>query len=209
MAQQRDLFLPPKRPWNTGQLVGAKPPFKPKHVWGIRQQLKVGKRIRDLALFNCAIDAKLRGCDLVKLRLIDVAPGGSVRQRSTIIQQKTGRPVPFEITEPTRDSINAWLALRGRRDDDWLFPSRSRPGQHIGTRQYARLVDEWVRMIDLTPRDFGTHSLRRTKVALVYKKTGNLRACQLLLGHTKLESTVRYLGIEVDDALCMSEQIDL
>ena len=209
MAQQRDLFLLPKRPWNTGQLVGAKPPFKPKHVWGIRQQLKVAKRIRDLALFNCAIDAKLRGWDLVKLRLIDVAPGGTVRQRSTIIQQKTGRPVPFEITEPTRDAINAWLAVRGRRDDDWLFPSRSRPGQHIGTRQYARLVDEWVGMIDLQPRDFGTHSLRRTKVALVYKKTGNLRACQLLLGHTKLESTVRYLGIEVDDALSMSELIEL
>jgi site-specific recombinase XerC len=138
-----------------------------------------------------------------------VAPGGALRQRSIVIQQKTGRPVPFEITEPAREAIAAWLKLRAHRKDDWLFPSRSRPGQHIGTRQYARLVEKWVRMIDLEPQGYGTHSLRRTKVALVYKKTGNLRACQLLLGHRKLESTVRYLGIEVDDALEMSEQIDL
>ena len=126
-----------------------------------------------------------------------------------MIQQKTGRPVPFEITDTTREALTAWLALRGRRTDDWLFPSRSRPGDHISTRQYARLVGRWVAMIDLEPRAYGTHSLRRTKVALVYKKTGNLRACQLLLGHRKLESTVRYLGIEVDDALALSEQVDL
>lgn len=160
-------------------------------------------------MFNCALDSKLRACDLVRLRVSDVAPGGVLRLRSIVIRQKTGRPVPFEITEPARDAIAAWLSIRGQRDDDWLFPSRSRPGQHIGTRQYARLVDRWVQMIDLAPQGYGTHSLRRTKVSLVYKKTGNLRACQLLLGHRKLESTVRYLGIEVDDALEMSEQIDL
>ena len=113
------------------------------------------------------------------------------------------------LAEPTREALTAWLALRGRRSDDWLFPSRSRPGQHIGTRQYARLVDMWVQMIDLQPAAYGTHSLRRSKVALVYNKTGNIRACQLLLGHRKLESTVRYLGIEVDDALTLSEQIEL
>jgi integrase len=206
---QQDFFRSPARPWNRGRIIGAKPPFKPKHVWAIRQQLKTAGRIRDLALFDCGIDAKLRGCDLVKLRVSDVAPGGSLRQRATVIQQKTGRPVPFEITDSTRDALAAWLVRRGRRDDDWLFPSRSRPGDHITTRQYARLVDQWVAMIDLEPRAYGTHSLRRTKVALVYKKTGNLRACQLLLGHRKLESTVRYLGIEVDDALALSEQVDL
>ena len=206
---QFDLFRQPKRPWNTGRIIGAKPPLKPKHIWGIRQQLKTANRIRDLAMFNCAIDAKLRGCDLVKLRLSDVAPGGALRQRATVIQQKTGRPVPFEITDPTRDALSAWLKIRGQRADDWLFPSRSRDGGHISTRQYARLVGQWVAMIDLEPRAYGTHSLRRTKVALVYKKTGNLRACQLLLGHRKLESTVRYLGIEVDDALTISEQIEL
>jgi integrase len=160
-------------------------------------------------MFNCALDAKLRGCDLVRLRVVDVAPGGSPRQRATVIQQKTGRPVPFEITEPTREALTAWLKIRGDRPDGWLFPSRCRPGGHLSTRQYARLVREWVRLIDLEPGAYGTHSLRRTKVALVYKKTGNLRACQLLLGHRKLESTVRYLGIEVDDALELSEQVEL
>ena len=206
---QRDLFRSPSKPWNSGRLIGPKPPLKPKHIWAIRQQLKTAHRVRDLAMFNTAIDAKLRGCDLVKLRLSDVAHGGQVRQRATIIQQKTGRPVPFEITEPTREALAAWLALRGRRRDDWLFPSRSRAGDHISTRQYARLVGRWVATIDLEPQAYGTHSLRRTKVALVYKKTGNLRACQLLLGHGKLESTVRYLGIEVEDALALSEQVDL
>ena len=206
---QVDLFRMPKRPWNTGRIIGAKPPFKPKHIWGIRQQLRISGKVRDLALFNCALDAKLRGCDLVKLRVSDVAPGGIMRDRATVIQQKTGRPVPFELTDASRDALSAWLALRGKRADDWLFPSRSRPGDHLTTRQYARLVGEWVAMIDLEPRAYGTHSLRRTKVALLYKKTGNLRACQLLLGHRKLESTVRYLGIEVDDALALSEQIEI
>lgn len=160
--------------------------------------------MRDLALFDCAIDAKLRACDLVKLRVSDVAPGGSLRERATVIQQKTGRPVPFEMTEPNREATAAWLRRRGNRPDDWLFPSRSRPGGHISTRQYARLVDRWVSMIDLQPRAYGTQNLRRTKVALMHKKPGNIRACQLLMGHRKLESTVRYLGIEVADALAMS-----
>lgn len=206
---QLDLFKTTRQSWNRGRVVGAKPALKPKHVWAIRQQLKTAGHQRDLAMFNCAIDAKLRGCDLVKLRISDVAPGGSLRARATVIQQKTGRPVPFEITEPTRESLAAWLTQRGRRADNWLFPSRSQAGAHITTRHYARLVGQWVGMIDLEPSGFGTHSLRRTKVSLVYKKTGNLRARQLLLGHRKLESTVRYLGIEVDDALEMSEQVDL
>jgi integrase len=206
---QYDFFRPPNQPWNVGRIVGAKPPLTPKHVWGIRQRLKADRRHRDLALFNCAIDAKLRGCDVVRLRVSDVAPGGSLRQRGAVIQQKTGRPVPFEITEPTREALGAWLARRGKRADDWLFPSRCRLGDHISTRQYARLVREWVAMIDLDPRAYGTHSLRRTKVALIYKKTSNLRACQLLLGHRKLESTIRYLGVEVDDALALSEQVEL
>lgn len=206
---QTDLFKFPKKPWNAGRIVGAKAPLKPKHIWAIRQQLKSAGRVRDLALFNLALDAKLRGCDLVRLRLSDLVQGGALRERSIIIQQKTGRPVPFEITPPARDALARWLEVRGRRDEDWIFPSRMRPGDHLGTRQYARLVDQWVQMIDLDSGGYGTHSLRRTKVALIYKKTGNLRACQLLLGHGKLESTVRYLGIEVDDALALSEQIEL
>ena len=198
-----------RKPWNAGRIVGPKAPLKPKDVWAIRQQLKSAGRVRDLALFNCALDAKLRGCDLVKLKVSDLAPGGVLRTRATVIQQKTGRPVPFEITGPAREALSAWLQRRGRRADDWLFPSRARPGEHISTRQYARLVHGWTAMIDLETQAYGTHSLRRTKVALVYKKTGNLRACQLLLGHRKLESTVRYLGIEVDDALELSEHVDL
>lgn len=148
---QRDLFLPPKQAWNHRRLIGPTPPFKPKHVWAIRQQLKTKGRIRDLALFNCAIDANLRGCDLVKLRISDVAPGGLLRARATIVQHKTGAPVPFEITETTRDSLALWLQRRGRLSNDWLFPSRCRPGEHITTRQYARLVQQWVGAIDLEP----------------------------------------------------------
>ena len=206
---QTHLFTLPQRPWNAGRLVGAKAPLKPKHIWGIRQQLKSTGRVRDLAMFNSALDAKLRGCDLVKLRLGDVVQGGALRERSVVVQQKTGRPVPFEITLPTRDALARWLEVRGDHPCDWLFPSRVKKGEHIGTRQYARLVDSWVRLMELDVGAYGTHSLRRTKVALIYKKTGNLRACQLLLGHGKLESTVRYLGIEVDDALSISEQIEL
>lgn len=198
-----------RQPWNIGRFIGPKPPFKPKHIWAIRTRLQHEGRTRDLALFNTAIDSKLRGCDLVRLRVADVYLGDGVRLRTTIIQQKTGRPVPFELTETTRETLAAWLKLRGLRAGDWLFPSRSRPGEHLTTRQYGRLVDEWVALIGLDPAGYGTHSLRRTKVALIYRRTGNLRACHLLLGHTKLESTVRYLGMEADDALMMSEQTDI
>ena len=137
---QPDLFRTASKPWNAGRLIGPKAPLKPKHVWAIRQELKGGRRCRDLALFNCAIDSKLRACDLVRLRVSDVAPGGVLRARSTVIQQKTGRPVPFEITEPTRSSIEDWLKVRGARTDDWLFPSRTRPGRHMTTRQYAASI---------------------------------------------------------------------
>jgi integrase len=197
-------------PWNHGRIIGPKPPLKPKHIWAIRTRLQHEGRTRDLAMFNVAIDSKLRGCDLVRLRVSDIHLGDSIRLRTTIVQQKTGRPVPFELTEPTREALGSWLRLRrGLRGSDWLFPSRSRPGDHLTTRQYGRLLDGWLALIGLDPAAYGTHSLRRTKVAMIYKRTGNLRACQLLLGHTKLESTVRYLGIEVDDALVLSEQVDL
>ncbi len=195
--------------WNTGRIIGPKPPLKPRHIWAIRTRLQHDRRVRDLAMFNLAIDSKLRGCDLVRMRIGDVVLGGTVRLRSTIIQQKTGRPVPFELTDSTREALAAWLRMRGKDQSDWLFPSRSSPGVHVTTRQYGRLLDDWVGLIGLDPALYGTHSLRRTKVALIYKRTGNLRACQLLLGHSKLESTVRYLGIEVDGALLLSEQTDL
>ncbi|MEZ2408853.1 tyrosine-type recombinase/integrase [Bosea sp. RCC_152_1] len=198
-----------RRAWNTGRLIGPKPPLKPRHIWAIRTRLQHDHRVRDLAMFNLAIDSKLRGCDLVQLRVSDVVLGGTVRLRTSIIPQKTGRPVPFELTDTIRDALTAWLRGRTCVANDWLYPSRSRAGDHVTTRQYGRLLDDWVALIGLDPALCGTHSLRRTKVTLIYKRTGNLRACQLLLGHSKLESTVRYLGVEVDDALLLSEQTDL
>lgn len=185
---QTDLFKFPKRPWNDGRLVGAKSPLKPKHIWGIRQQLKSTGRVRDLAMFNSALDTKLRGCDLVKLRIVDVAQGGAIRERSIVVQQKTGRPVPFEITPPTRDALARWLEVRGDPAVDWLFPSRVREGDHISTRQYARLVDRWVGMIELDVGAYGTHSLRRTKVALIYKKPATSAPASSSLGMGNLRA---------------------
>ena len=196
-------------PWNKGRLTGQKRPLKPKDVWAIRVRLQLKHRKRDLALFNLAIDSKLRGCDLVRLQLNDVCAGGRVRDRATVIQKKTGRPVQFEITEQTRAAIQDWLARVDARNGDYIFPSRFRAQPHLSTRQYARIVHYWVESAGLDSSAYGTHSMRRTKATQIYKKTGNLRAVQLLLGHTKLESTVRYLGIEVDDALSISERVEL
>jgi integrase len=178
------------------------------HVWGIRVRLQVQRRLRDLTLFDVALDSKLRGCDVVSLRIGDLFAGGVPRKRGMVIQQKTGRPVQFEITEQTRRSLGDWIERR-RIGSEWLFPSRMHPDCHLSTRQYSRLLKTWISIIGLEPSGYGTHSLRRTKVCLLYRKTGNLRACQLLLGHTKLESTVRYLGVEVDDALQLSEALEL
>jgi integrase len=197
-----------QQPWNKGKLTGAKPPLRPKHVWAVRTRLQLLKRFRDLALFNLAIDSKLRGCDVVSLKVVDVAPNGYAVDRASVRQRKTGRPVHFEITEQTRQAIDDHLSQRGRASRPYLFPGRG-PAGHLTTRQYARLLEDWLTMIGLDPCFYGTHSLRRTKATLIYKKTGNLRAVQLLLGHTKIESTVRYLGIEVDDALTVAEQIDV
>lgn len=196
-------------PWNKGRLIGQKRPLKPKEVWTIRVRLQLEHCSRDLALFNLAIDSKLRGCDLVRLRVNDVCIGGAIRDRATVIQRKTGRPVQFEITEQTRTAIRDWLVDGALGSGHFLFPSRLLDRPHISTRQYARTVHRWVERAGLDSSAYGTHSMRRTKAAQIYKKTGNLRAVQLLLGHTKLESTVRYLGIEVDDALSISEQIEL
>ena len=188
---------------------GAKLALKPVHVWGIRVRLQVAGRTRDLALFDLALDSKLRGCDLVRLRVSDLLAPAGLKRRVMILQQKTGRPVQFEVTDQTRRSVADWIQRKDLRADDWLFPSRMKIGSYLSTRHYARRVDKWVDLLGMDPAAYGTHSLRRTKVALLYKKTGNLRACQLLLGHTKLESTVRYLGVEVDDALELSEALEL
>ena len=203
MLYTRAFRFPARKP------TGAKLALKPFHVWGIRVRLQVANCTRDLALLDLALDSKLRGCDLIRLRVADLLCASGVKRRVMILQQKTGRPVQFEVTEQARRSIAAWVESKRLSMGDWLFPSRMKRGWHLSTRQYARLVDKWVGLVGLDPAAYGTHSLRRTKVALLYKKTGNLRACQLLLGHTKLESTVRYLGVEVDDALELSESLEL
>lgn len=195
--------------WNLGRKLGAKRALQPKQVWEIRFWLDREHRLRDRALFDLAIDSKLRGCDLVRVRIGDLVTGGRVRDRAIVIQQKTGRPVQFELLEPVRGSLLAWLDRRGGSVDDYAFPSRTDRTDHISTRQYARLVDEWVTAIGLRRQDYGTHSLRRTKAALIYRQTGNLRAVQILLGHAKIESTVRYLGVDIEDALALSEATEI
>lgn len=195
--------------WNKGRIVGQKRPLAPKHVWAIRVRLEIAQKIRELALFNLAIDSKLRGCDLVGLRVAQLVVGDRVRERVSVIQSKTRRPVQFEVTENTRASISAWVKRPEMIGCAFLFPSRFHARPHISTRQYARLVREWVTAIGLEPSGYGTHSLRRTKAAQIYRKTGNLRAVQLLLGHTKVDSTVRYLGVELEDALSIAESVDI
>jgi integrase len=182
MQDQANATLEPKRvPWNKGKLTGAKPPLRPKHVWSIRTKLQIEGRARDLAMFNLAIDSKLRGCEVVAIRL----------------------------SEQTRQAVDDYLRDTSKRAGELLFTGRRGPDRNMTTRQYARLVSEWIGSVGLDPRLFGTHSLRRTKATLIYRRSGNLRAVQLLLGHTKIESTVRYLGIEVDDALAIAEQVDV
>jgi len=195
-------------PWNKDKLVGPKPPLKLKEVWAIRVRLQLARHVRDLALFNLALDSKLRGCDLISLRVSDISLGSGIAKRATVFQRKTQRPVQFEITEQTRTAVLAWIETKRLGLSDYLFPSRQRAGAPLSTRQYGRIVDSWIKSIDLDPAGFGTHTMRRTKPTLIYRRTKNLRAIQLLLGHTKVESTVRYLGIEVDDALEMAEQTE-
>ncbi|MEL7615267.1 tyrosine-type recombinase/integrase [Vreelandella titanicae] len=196
-------------PWNKGKLVGQKAPLRLRDIWAIRVRLQLAKKTRDLALFNLAIDCKLRGCDLVNLRVRDIAHGTCISPRAIVMQQKTHRPVQFEITEQTRIAIMDWIQLAQLRNEDFFFPSRINSAKHLSTRQYARIVKAWVTEIGLEASVYGTHTMRRTKASLIYRRTKNLRTVQLLLGHTKLESTVRYLGIEVDDALEMAEQTEV
>ena len=195
--------------WNKGRIVGQKRPLLPKHVWAIRVRLEIADNYRDLALFNLAIDSKLRGCDLVQLKVVDVFTAGQVKERASIIQSKTQKPVQFEITDGTRNSLVRWMDEPLMIGSEYLWPGRFHERLHISTRQYARLVREWVKSIGLEPSAYGTHSMRRTKVSQIYKKTGNLRAVQLLLGHTKMDSTVRYLGVELEDALAISEAVEI
>jgi integrase len=186
--------VPPQQ--HRDKRVGAAPPHE-------------HRRLRDRALFDFAIDSKLRGCDIVKIKIGDLVSGAVIRNCATAMQQKTGRPVQFEMMTDCRTSLMKWLERRGGAIDDYVFPSRVDYLGHLSTRQYARLVDEWVSAIGLNRREYGTHSLRRTKASMIYKATGNLRAIQILLGHSKIENTVRYLGVDIDDALVLAERIEI
>jgi integrase len=172
-------------PWNKGRLTGQKRRFTLRRIWEIRIRLQIAGRVRDLA------------------------HGDQILSRAKVLQQKTGRPVDFELTPETRDAVQAWIKDAGLSAGDFLFFSRVCRGRHLTTRQYARIVDGWVSMIAADPSEYGTHSLRRSKATLIYRQTKNLRAVQLLLGHTKLESTLRYLGVEVDDALEIAEHMEI
>ena len=203
------MIIPSKRAWNNGRIIGQKRPLLPKHVWAIRVRLELAEAIRDLALFNMAIDSKLRGCDLVKLKVADVYASGTIKERVSILQSKTQTSVRFEVTEGTRKSLIEWIRHPLMSGHEYLWPGRFHDRPHISTRQYARMLKSWIKSIGLEPSAYGTHSMRRTKVAQIYKKTGNLRAVQLLLGHTKMDSTVRYLGVDLEDALAISESVEI
>jgi len=205
----RDLIKVEKRPWNKGKLIGQKSPLTPQQVWAIRVRLQLADSKRDLALFNLALDSKLRGCDLMGLKVSDVQTGDEIRARTKVIQKKTGKPVQFEIMKQTREALMDWIEFKQLNIYDWLFPSRKNRDNAMTTRQYARVVQKWIASINLPKSSYATHSLRRTKATLIYRKTGNLRAVQLLLGHEKIDSTVKYLGVEVEDALALSESIEL
>jgi integrase len=199
---------PHQAAWNKGKLVGQKTPLKLKEIWAIRIRLQLTEKVRDLALFNLAIDSKLRGCDLLSLKVSDIAQGRRIMHRAIVMQRKTHRPVQFEVTDITRQAVLAWIDYAKLSNNAFLFPSRVADSPHLSTRQYARIVRRWVASIGLDVVAYGTHTMCRTKATLIYRRTKNLRAVQLLLGHTKLESTVRYLGIEVDDALEIAEQTE-
>jgi len=195
-------------PRSKGKIIGQKRPLKPEAVQLIRAALEAEGSRRDCLLFDLALDSKLRACDLVRLKIGDVVAHGCPRDRTTVMQKKTKRPVQFEITPRTRAKLQAWLQPPGWDEEDYLFPSELRDS-HISEGQYARFIRKCILLAGLDPSTHAVHSMRRTKVTQLYRKTGNLRAVQLLLGHANITSTVVYLGVEVEDALLLSEQVDI
>lgn len=198
------------RNWREeGCRIGQKRPLLPKQVWAIRARLEIVWNLRDLALFNLAIDSRLRGCDLVRLMVTDLVKDGWDRERVSIVQRKTNKPVQFELTENTRDSVSTWVQSADMIECRITFARRSNNRWHVSTRQCGQFVRKWVTAIGLEPSGYSTHSMRRTKAAEIYCKTGILCAVQLLLGHTKVDSTVRYLGVELEDASSVAERIGI
>ncbi len=172
-------------------------------------RLELAENYRDLAFFNMAIDIKLCGCDLCRMQVVEVLASGQIKERASVLQSKTQKSLRFEISEGTRASVAKWMEDPLMVGSEFLWPGRFHERLHISTRQYARIVRDWVTSIGLEATAYGTHSMRRTKVTQIYRKTGNLRAVQLLLGHTKMDSTVRYLGVELKDALAIAEAAEM
>jgi site-specific recombinase XerC len=195
-----------RRAWNAGRTLGAKRALMAQQVWAIWLWLDREGRVRDRAMFDLAVDSSCAAATSWRLGS-SISSAGAGSARAIVVQ--TGRPVQFELLDPARGSILIWPDWRRGTLDEFAFPSRTDRAAHISTRQYARLVDEWVTGIGLRSEDYGTHSLRRTKAAIIYKQTGNLRAVQILLGRTKIESTGRYLGVDVEDALMLAEGIEV
>jgi site-specific recombinase XerC len=209
MQAQTISSTPRQEPWNKGKLIGQRPPLRPKHVWSIRIRLQMDGRTRDLAMFNLAIEVSYEAAMSSHFGSRTLHRAGMRSNRATVRQKKTGRPVRFELTEQTRQAVDDYIKTAGKKPGEFLFSGRGDHNRCMTTRQYARLVSSWLATIGLDPHFFGTHSLRRTKATLIYRRTSNLRAVQPLPGPTKIESTVRYLGIEVDDALAIAEQVDV
>ena len=204
------VLRPVRVPWNKGRIIGQKRPLMPRHVWSIRVRLEMAGNARDLALFNMAVDSKLRGCDLVSLRVRDVFAAGRVKERTSMIQSKTGKPVRFEITETT-PVVARSMDIRPR--NDWPRVSMAQPDPRQPPPVDAAVCADRPRLGDVAR--VGAERLRHAfhcdgpRSRRSTRKTGNLRAVQLLLGHTKMDSTVRYLGVDIEDALSLSEGIDL
>jgi integrase len=188
-----------KTPWNKGAVVCRKLPLTFEEIRAIRKYLKTSKRIKELALFNLAIDSSLHVGDLLELRVRDVAPGGQVTERAKVTQQKTKKRIEFELSKPARDALSVWILQEELSPKQFLFPSRIHGSPHLSARQYGRIVDQWVTSIGLDRSDYGAESIRRTKATLTYMRTKDLQAAQLLLRHTRIRSTVRFLGIETGD----------
>jgi len=193
-------------PTPARRLTGPKRALTPGQIHRIRAILSIENQTRDLALFDTALDPKLRGCDIVQLRVSDVSTDGVILERARVIQQKTGQPVRFEITADTRRSLATHIEASGLSEADPLFPSRIGYRPHLSAKQYARCFKSWVRKIGLDESLYGSHSMRRTKASIIYARTKNIRAVQILLGHTKLDNTIRYLGVDEEDALDLAER---
>ncbi len=198
-----------RAPWNQAKPVGQKAPSDPKEIWAMRVRLQIAKRVRHLPRWHLGIDSKLRAGDLTASPVREVCHGDPIASRAVVLQCKTQRSVPFEITAPARQAVQAWIRPARLESSDDLFPSRRDRRHPIATSQHARVVRGWVKDLGLDPAGNGTHCLRRTKAPRIYQRTQHLLAVQRMRGHSKIDSTVRYAGIEVievDDALEMAEQ---